>query len=243
MWKVIVISSCICLLVNGNHGSESNSHLSFASFYLHYQILPPQSLEIHFPLTFCVENSDHRIIWMRRSSSSEIDDNGSGNAVPGTHSIRDRFPFKRNSSHFRLRAKDSLDHAASRSRSHQSRINRKGLLWWIPARGQTLFYFVVVFAVFGFVTGSMLLQSSISLMSSGSEKERWLMERIKFGSSLKFVPGRISRRLVEGDGLDELRKMDRIGVRAPRLALVSSSSFFISIWNYLRSSYWLAIST
>lgn len=166
---------------------------------------------------------------MRRSSSSEIDDNGSGNAVPGTHSIRDRFPFKRNSSHFRLRAKDSLDHAASRSRSHQSRINRKGLLWWIPARGQTLFYFVVVFAVFGFVTGSMLLQSSISLMSSGSEKERWLMERIKFGSSLKFVPGRISRRLVEGDGLDELRKKDRVGVRAPRLALVSSSSFFISI--------------
>ncbi|CAK9313391.1 unnamed protein product [Citrullus colocynthis] len=160
---------------------------------------------------------------MRRSSSSEIDDNGSGNAVPGTHSIRDRFPFKRNSSHFRLRAKDSLDHAASRSRSHQSRINRKGLLWWIPARGQTLFYFVVVFAVFGFVTGSMLLQSSISLMSSGSEKERWLMERIKFGSSLKFVPGRISRRLVEGDGLDELRKKDRVGVRAPRLALILGS--------------------
>ncbi|KAA0057129.1 hypothetical protein IC582_005752 [Cucumis melo] len=161
---------------------------------------------------------------MRRSSSSEIDDNASANAVPGTHSIRDRFPFKRNSSHFRLRVKDSLDHAASRSRSHQTRINRKGLLSWIPARGQTLFYFLVVFAVFGFFTGSMLLQSSISLLSShGSQRERWLMERIKFGSSLKFVPGRISRRLVEGDGLEEVRKKDRVGVRAPRLALILGS--------------------
>ena len=165
---------------------------------------------------------------MKRSSSSEIDDNGSGNAVPVTHSIRDRFPIKRNSGHFRLRAKDSLDHAACRSRSHQCRINRKGLFWWLPARGQTLFYSVVIFAVFGFVTGTMLLQNSISLTSrSGSEKERWLMERIKFGSSLKFVPGRISRRLVEGDGLDEVRKEDRHGVRAPRLALVSSSRVFV----------------
>ncbi|XP_023550213.1 uncharacterized protein LOC111808462 isoform X1 [Cucurbita pepo subsp. pepo] len=161
---------------------------------------------------------------MKRSSSSEIDDNGSGNAVPVTHSIRDRFPIKRNSGHFRLRAKDSLDHAACRSRSHQCRINRKGLFWWLPARGQTLFYSVVIFAVFGFVTGTMLLQNSISLTSrSGSEKERWLMERIKFGSSLKFVPGRISRRLVEGDGLDEVRKEDRHGVRAPRLALILGS--------------------
>ncbi|KAG6602279.1 uncharacterized protein LOC111459418 isoform X1 [Cucurbita moschata] len=161
---------------------------------------------------------------MRRSSSTEIDDNGSGNAVPVLHSIRDRFPFKRNSSHFRLRAKDSLDHATPRSRSHQSRINRKGLLWWLPARGQTFFYFVVVFAVFAFVSGSMLLQSSISLMSSpGSERGRWLMERIKFGSSLKFFPGRISRRLVEGVGLDEVRKKDRVGVRAPRLALILGS--------------------
>lgn len=66
------------------------------------------------------------------------------------------------------------------------------------------------------------MQSSISLMSShGGEKGRWLMERIKFGSSLKFLPGRISRSLVEGDGLDEVRKKDRVGVRAPRLALVS----------------------
>lgn len=67
------------------------------------------------------------------------------------------------------------------------------------------------------------------------------MERIKFGSSLKFVPGRISKRLVEGDGLEEVRKKDRVGVRAPRLALVSSYSFFfiiiISILNYLHSSY------
>ncbi|XP_022133864.1 uncharacterized protein LOC111006310 isoform X2 [Momordica charantia] len=162
---------------------------------------------------------------MRRSSSSEIDDNGSANVVPGVHSIRDRFPFKRNSSHFRLRVKDSLDHAASRSRSHQSRINRKGFLWWLPARGNTLFYCVVIFAVFAFVTGSVMLQSSVTLMSShGSEKGRWLMERIKFGSSLKFVPGRISRRLVEGDGLDEARKKDRVGVRAPRLALILGST-------------------
>ncbi|KAB2595059.1 hypothetical protein D8674_030509 [Pyrus ussuriensis x Pyrus communis] len=53
----------------------------------------------------------------------------------------------------------------------------------------------------------------------GSEKGRLLREGLKFGSTLRFVPGRVSRRFVEGDGLDRARKEARIGVRPPRLAL------------------------
>lgn len=68
----------------------------------------------------------------------------------------------------------------------------------------------------------MVLQSSImSVFKQGSERGRLLREGLKFGTTLRFVPGRISRRLAEANGLDRLRNEPRIAVRKPRLALVS----------------------
>lgn len=65
----------------------------------------------------------------------------------------------------------------------------------------------------------MVLQSSItSVFSKSGDRGRSLRDGLRFGSTLKFVPARVSR----GDGLDLLRSEPRIGVRAPRLALVSS---------------------
>lgn len=68
----------------------------------------------------------------------------------------------------------------------------------------------------------MVLQSSMTLVfRQGSERGRLLREGLKFGSAFRFVPGRVSKRFVEGDGLDRVRMEARIGVRPPRLALVS----------------------
>lgn len=67
----------------------------------------------------------------------------------------------------------------------------------------------------------MVLQSSMTLVfRQGSEKGRLLREGLKFGSTLRFVPGRLSQRFVQSDGLDGARKDPRIGVRPPRLALI-----------------------
>lgn len=67
----------------------------------------------------------------------------------------------------------------------------------------------------------MLLQSSMTLVfRQGSERGRLLREGLKFGSTLRFMPGRVSKRVVEGDGLDRARNEARIGVRPPRLALI-----------------------
>lgn len=157
----------------------------------------------------------------RNTSTPESLDNegclaGSGNDL-GFHSIRDRFPLKRNPSHYRNRAKADSDHSPlHRGRSHHSRFNRKGLLW---LKGKSAFYSVVILAVFLFAMASMMLQSSItSVFRQGGERGRSLREGLRFGSTLKFVPAMVSRR----DGLDPLRSKPRIGLRAPRLALVSS---------------------
>lgn len=74
--------------------------------------------------------------------------------------------------------------------------------------------------MFVFALASMVLQSSIASMvfrmGSGSEsKGRSVREGLKFGSSLQFVP-RINV------SLDRARSEHRLGVRPPRLALVSS---------------------
>ncbi|XP_041022007.1 uncharacterized protein LOC121263265 isoform X2 [Juglans microcarpa x Juglans regia] len=155
----------------------------------------------------------------RTTSPPESLDNGGGLAGSGNdlgfHSIRDRFPLKRNLSHYRNRAKADSDHSPlHRGRSHHSRFNRKGLLW---LKGKSAFYSVVILAVFLFAMASMVLQSSItSVFRQGSERGRSLREGLRFGSTLKFVPAMVSRR----DGLDPLRSKPRVGVRAPRLALI-----------------------
>jgi hypothetical protein len=156
----------------------------------------------------------------RNTTPHEADDNGgnggAGNDL-GFHSIRDRYPVKRNPIHHREPAKASPDRSLLlRGRSHHSRFNRKGLLL---LKGKSAFYSVVIFAVFLFAMASMVLQSSITLVfRQGGDRGRSLREGLRFGSTLKFVPARVSWR----DGLDSLRSEPRIGVRAPRLALVSS---------------------
>ncbi|KAF5453388.1 hypothetical protein F2P56_028293 [Juglans regia] len=156
-----------------------------------------------------------------RLNSSPSDSLHNGGSVGGSgtdlafQSIRDRFPLKRNSSHHHNRSKSDSDRSPPhRARSHHGRFNRKGFLW---LKGRSAFYSVVIIAVFLFAMASMVLQSSItSVFRQGSERGRSLREGLRFGSTLKFVPAVVSRR----DGLDSLRSEPRIGVRAPRLALI-----------------------
>lgn len=150
---------------------------------------------------------------------------GAGNDV-GFHSIRDRFPLKRNPLHYRDRPRTSADRQLPRtSRSHpNTRFNRKGLLWLFPFKGKSGIYVMIIFVVFLFALASMVMQSSItSVFRQGSDRGRLLPKNLKFGSTLKFVPGKVSKRFVLGDGLDRVRSQPRIGVRPPRLALVSLS--------------------
>ncbi|KAF3434117.1 hypothetical protein FNV43_RR25220 [Rhamnella rubrinervis] len=165
---------------------------------------------------------------MGRNSSSPpdiLDGNGGpggGNDL-GAYSMRGRFPFKRNPnpSQHRDRANAFSDPPIFRSRSHHSRSNRKGLLWLFPFKGKSALYLVIMSAVFLFAMASMVLQSSItSVFRQGSERGRLLREGLKFGSTLRFVPGRVSRRIMEGGGLDRVRNQASIGVRPPRLALI-----------------------
>lgn len=148
-------------------------------------------------------------------------------ATAAFHSIRGRFPFKRNSNPSPEPDHSSRDRAKSlpsdrqlfrASRAHHSRFNRKGLFWLFPFRGKSLLYLAILLAVFVFAMASMVLQSSItSVFKQGSDRGRLLRDGLKFGSTLKFVP---SRQFVEGVGLDRARSERRIGVRPPRLALV-----------------------
>jgi len=74
---------------------------------------------------------------------------------------------------------------------------------------------------------SLLLQNSITWQ--GNVKGGQVRSQIGLGSTLKYVPGGIARTLIEGKGLDPLRSAVRIGVRPPRLALVSSFIAFFNI--------------
>lgn len=176
----------------------------------------------------------------RNSSSSPdgFDGSSNGNSAGaaggdydndlGFHSIRDRPLYKRNPnpspspSHQRDRGKALPDRSFVRGRSQPNRFHRKGFLWLFPLKGKSTFYFMIIFAVFLFAMASMVLQSSItSVFRQGSDKARLLREGLKLGSTLRFVPRRIARRLEEGNGLDRLRNETRTALRAPRLALVS----------------------
>ncbi|KAL5569492.1 hypothetical protein UlMin_026067 [Ulmus minor] len=163
---------------------------------------------------------------MGRNSSSpdSFDGNGSAGGAndPGFHSIRDRFPFKRNPNPSIQRDKvKAFSDRPFRGRSHHGRFHRKGLLWSFPFRGKSVLYLVIIFVVFLFAMASMVMQSSItSVFRQGSDRGRLLRDGLKFGSTLRFVPGRIARRFAEGNGLDRVRNRTRFAVRAPRLALI-----------------------
>lgn len=178
---------------------------------------------------------------MGRNSSPSPDNTfeGNGNASAGAgandlgfRSIRDRLRFKRNPnpSHNGDRAKSLADRAPPmRGRSHYNgRFNRRGFLSPFLFKGKSAFYLVIISAVFLFALASMVLQSSItSVFKQGSDKGRLLRDGLRFGTTLRFVPGRISRRLVEANGLDRLRNEPRFAVRMPRLALVSVLYFYV----------------
>lgn len=149
---------------------------------------------------------------MRSSSPPEADESGGGGI--GLHSIRDRFPLKRNPVYNRDRAKVGSDRLGLlRSRSHPTRFNRKGLPW---LKAKSAFCFIMVAAVIFFVVAVFLPSSIPPVFRQGSERVRLIKEGLRFGSTLKFLPPRVSR----SDGLDSLRSEPRIGVRSPRLALI-----------------------
>ncbi|KAK7268471.1 hypothetical protein RIF29_21170 [Crotalaria pallida] len=162
------------------------------------------------------------------TSQPEIDD-AAANDV-GFHSIRGRFPFKRNPNHHRHRSFPDrqlprTNTTATNYRSHllHNRFTRKGLLWLFPFfffKGKSRFYATVIAVVFLFALASMVMQSSIASVWQRSEHGRNLRDGLKFGSTLRFVPGRVSQRFLAGDGLDRVRSQPRIGVRAPRIALI-----------------------
>lgn len=150
----------------------------------------------------------------RSSSPPHTDDSGGGGEGGGAfRSIRGRFPLKRN----RVKPDSDDRPVLHRSRSHPTRFNRKSLPWLKGKK--SVFYFLVLLAVFLYAMSSMVLQSSITaVFRQGSDRggRRSNREGLRIGSTLKFLPPRVSR----SDGLDSLRSEPRIGVRAPRLALI-----------------------
>ncbi|OIW13208.1 hypothetical protein TanjilG_17651 [Lupinus angustifolius] len=169
--------------------------------------------------------------FLRNSSSQpEIDDATAGNDV-GFHSTRGRFPFKRNPNHHRHRSfsdrqlpRTNTTTNTNTNRSHlHNRFTRKGFLWLFPFfffKGKFQFYVMIITVVFLFALASMVMQSSIASVWQRNEHGRDLRKELKFGNTLKFVPGRVSKRFLSGYGLDEVRSQPRIGVRAPRIALI-----------------------
>ncbi|KAF5742581.1 hypothetical protein HS088_TW09G00632 [Tripterygium wilfordii] len=172
-------------------------------------------------------------MWRNSSPPPDVEDKaasanaGNHNHVKdndlGFQSIRDRFPFKRNPGHNRDRGKASWDRPSLR-KSHHPRFNRKGLLSLFPFRGAYLFYFLIFFTVFAFAMASMVLQSSITIVFRQGPSERH--RSIRQGGFLRFVPSRVLKSLLDGEGLDRERLQTgmalptKIGLRKPRLALV-----------------------
>lgn len=175
-----------------------------------------------------VEASSFSLLFstMRNSLSFEIDDNG-GAGRDGNHNRLRLKPIssgdRRDRSSHSGSDRSSLLRSSNTARPHHiggRSLNRKGVISWLKPRGNWLLYFLVAFTVCAFVMSSVLLQDSIAWQGS-ARGGGGVRRRIGFGSSLKYVPGGVARRLIEGEGLDSLRLGVRIGVRPPRLALVS----------------------
>lgn len=75
---------------------------------------------------------------------------------------------------------------------------------------------MIFLALFAFVMTSIVLQSSIASMFE-IETEWPVREVMRLGTRLRFVP----RRIVLGNDLDRFRFQLRVGVRLPRIGLVS----------------------
>ncbi|KAK3015816.1 hypothetical protein RJ639_007556 [Escallonia herrerae] len=135
----------------------------------------------------------------------------------GFNSIRDRFRFKRNPNVAKSASASDRHYRATRSHHLARSMPRKLLVF--PSRGRSLFYLLILFALFAFALASVVLQSSItSVFRQGSERS--MREGFKFGSSLRFVPWRLRRRFELQGRMDHLRRQPRLGVRPPRLGLI-----------------------
>ncbi|XP_052730628.1 uncharacterized protein LOC108321965 isoform X2 [Vigna angularis] len=163
------------------------------------------------------------------ASQPEIDDAGGD---IGFHAIRGGFPFKRNPSHYRHRgsfdrqlprtSNSSSSNSSSRSHLH-SRLTRKGLLLWLfPfSKSKSGLYALIIAVVFLFAFASVVMQNSItSVFRQRAERGRYRLEGLRFGTTLRFVPGRVSQGFLSGNGLDRIRSQPRLGVRPPRIALI-----------------------
>lgn len=173
------------------------------------------------------------------SESSDDEETNSNHAITSEafHSIRDRFRFKRNPNssstlprvsrgpQSSAAAADRQWKASGAGRSHHQRSLTRRMLLFFSFRGKSWFYFCIFFVIFMFALASMALQSSIMSalrQGAGSERGRWrwhVRDDLKLGTSLEFKP---SRRFEFGNGLDRLRRQPRIGVRLPRIGLVSA---------------------
>ncbi|XP_027936083.1 uncharacterized protein LOC114191105 [Vigna unguiculata] len=165
------------------------------------------------------------------ASQPEIDDAGGD---IGFHAIRGGFPFKRNPNHYRHRgsfdrqlprmSNSSSSNSNSSSRSHlHSRLTRKGLLLWLfPfSKSKSGLYALIIAVVFLFAFASMVMQNSItSVFRQRAERNRYRLEGLRFGTTLRFVPGRVSQGFLSGNGLDRIRSQPRPAVRPPRIALI-----------------------
>ncbi|KZV44923.1 hypothetical protein F511_06545 [Dorcoceras hygrometricum] len=168
---------------------------------------------------------------MGRSSVTDTSDSVSDNSTTAStataasafHSIRDRFPFKRNNSSHNISTLPSrspnitpLSYKSSRSHHHHRRK-----LSWCPLRGKSWFYLCIFVVIFTFALASIVLQSSISSGGGGDSVRRWrwpVKDDFKLGSSLEFVPRRLQPNVTR---FEWLRNQPRIGVRPPRIGLVS----------------------
>lgn len=187
---------------------------------------------------------------MKANSTSAGVGNG-GRGGGGIHSIRDRVRFKRNpnspTSYTQRSSKTAFPQSSSGTNSsfdrqfkparshhhlhHHSRsLPRK--LFWFPFKERSWFYVCIFLVIFVFALASMVLQSSImSVFRQGGGgtlrgKLRWsVRDDLKLGTSLHFVS---PKRFELHGGLDQLRNQPRIGVRPPRIGLVSEYSYAVS---------------
>ncbi|BAT99896.1 hypothetical protein VIGAN_10143800 [Vigna angularis var. angularis] len=68
----------------------------------------------------------------------------------------------------------------------------------------------------------MVMQNSITFVfRQRAERGRYRLEGLRFGTTLRFVPGRVSQGFLSGNRLDRIRSQPRLGVRPPRITLGS----------------------
>ncbi|XP_052725642.1 uncharacterized protein LOC128194321 isoform X2 [Vigna angularis] len=74
----------------------------------------------------------------------------------------------------------------------------------------------------------MVMQNSITFVfRQRAERGRYRLEGLRFGTTLRFVPGRVSQGFLSGNRLDRIRSQPRLGVRPPRITLILVMWFWV----------------